>query len=280
MPSGAVLVGYDGSVDSELALAWADEMATQTQRPLHVLISEADPTQILELTSEWHAARMRELESDLSDRLLASKAPATSRELVHEPPTQALVERSRKASVVVVGARGHSLIGGVLLGSVSQHLAPHAACPVVVVRQPYDPQPRVVVGVDGSVGSRGALEFAAEEADRSDSALVVVFAWRPSSRGREPVVGVTPDPRYTAEVETAERILAESVAGLSERYPDLEVVTKAIPVAASRCLVDASHSASLVVVGSRGRGAFTGMLLGSVSQHVLAHGACTVAVVR
>jgi nucleotide-binding universal stress UspA family protein len=70
------------------------------------------------------------------------------------------------------------------------------------------------------------------------------------------------------------------VAGLADTWPALEVETEAIPVPPSRCLADASQAASLVVVGSRGRGAFTGMLLGSVSQSVLHTAQCPVAVVR
>ena len=70
---------------------------------------------------------------------------------------------------MVVGARGHSLLSGVVLGSVSQHVSRHASCPVVVTRTPYHPDSRrVVVGVDGSAGSRKALEFAFDHASRSD----------------------------------------------------------------------------------------------------------------
>lgn len=276
--SGAVLVGYDGSADSELALSWADEMARRTQHPIRVLISEVDPTQVLEVTSDWHAARMAQLDGDARDRLKESTAPGVSVEVVPNPPTRALIDASRESWLLVVGARGHSLLSGILLGSVSQHLARHAACPVVVVRQPHDPQPRVVVGVDGSEGSDAALEFAAAQADRTDSTLVVIYSWPSLSRGA--VIGPPFERRHREEIEAGERVVAEAVAGLSERYPDLEVVTEAIPVPASRCLADASYSASLVVVGSRGRGAFAGMLLGSVSQHVLHLAQCPVAVVR
>lgn len=280
MPAGAVLVGYDGSVDSELALSWADELAAQTRRPLDVVVSEVDPTQILEITSDWHVAKMAQLEADVTDRLKESKAPLTHLEMVEAPPTEALIARSHDAFITVVGARGHSLVGGVLLGSVSQHVAPYAACPVVVVRRPYDPQPRVVVGTDGSQTGRAAVEFAAEQADRTDASLVVIYGWRSLSRHGGFLTGAPTDRRFNEELEMAERILGESVAGLRDRYPDLELVTEAIPVSARRCLVDASHSASLLVVGSRGRGAFSGLLLGSVSQHVLHHAECPVAVVR
>lgn len=280
IPAGAVLVGYDGSVDSDLALSWADEVARDTQRPLCVLISEVDPTQVLEMTAEWHTARIARIEADARDRIKESRAPFTSVDVVSVPPTAALIDASARGSLLVVGARGHTLLSGVVLGSVSQHLARHAACPVVVVRQPHDPQPRVVVGVDGSAASRQALDFAAPQADRTGSSLTVVNGWRSLSHGRGALPGSTFERRYAEEVDAAERLLAESVAGLAETWPDLAVTTEAIPVPPGRCLADASQAASLVVVGSRGRGAFAGMLLGSVGQSVLHQAHCPVAVVR
>jgi nucleotide-binding universal stress UspA family protein len=276
--AGAVVVGYDGSADSDLALAWADEVARDSNRPIRVLISEVDRTQVLEVTSDWHAARMTQLDADARDRLKGSAASEISVDLAKDPPSKALIDASAEAWLVVVGARGHGLLSGMLLGSVSQHLARHAAGPVVVVRRPHDPQRRVVVGVDGSEGSSAALDFAAAQADRTGSALVVVHGWH--SLANSAVVGPPFEHRYAEEEQVAERVVAESVAGLSETYPDLEVDTETIPVPPGRCLADASQTASLVVVGSRGRGAFAGMLLGSVSQHVLHQAQCPVAVVR
>jgi nucleotide-binding universal stress UspA family protein len=221
---------------------------------------------------------MTQLDADARDRLKGTTAPDVSVDLANDPPSKALIDASTAAWLVVVGARGHGLLSGMLLGSVSQHLARHAAGPVVVVRRPHDPQRRVVVGVDGSEGSSAALDFAAVHAVRTGSALVVVHAWH--SLANSAVVGPPFEHRYAEEEQVAERVVAESVAGLSETYPDLEVDTETIPVPPGRCLADASQTASLVVVGSRGRGAFAGMLLGSVSQHVLHQAQCPVAVVR
>lgn len=279
-PANAVLVGYDGSGDSELALSWAIRVAEQRRLPLRVLVSEIDPTSILELTSEWHAAKMAQLEKDAGDRTRNADVPAVAVDLTRDPPAVALIDASAEAALVVVGARGHSRLSGVLLGSVSQHVARHASCPVVVARQPYDPSStRVVVGVDGSGGSREALEFAFDHADRIGGDVTVLHGWRSLSRGGSASLDF-PFDGYSDELRVAERVLAESVAGFSERYPDVMVSEEAIPVAPSRALADASHAAALVVVGSRGRGAFAGMLLGSVSQAVLTHAECPVAVVR
>lgn len=269
-----IVVGYDGSSDSELALDWADELAAEQGRPLRVLISEVDPTQVLEATSEWHAAKMAELEADAKDRLAGARTKDTALELVQVPPAQALIDASAHAVAVVVGARGHSLLSGVVLGSVSQHVTRHASCPVVVTRPPYQPDSRrVVVGVDGSTGSRKALEFAFDHASRSGSSVTAIHAWRNLARG-------FPGSGLIEEIQAAERVLAEALAGFADLYPDVEVTTEAIPMAPQRALADASTAAELVVVGSRGLGAFAGLLLGSVGQSVLHHGHCPVAVVR
>jgi nucleotide-binding universal stress UspA family protein len=272
--AGGIVIGYDGSGDSELALDWADALAAEQGRPLRVLISEVDPTQVLEATSDWHAAKMAQLESDARDRLAGARCRESSIEVVGVPPSQALIDASAKAAAVVVGARGHSLLSGVVMGSVSQHVTRHASCPVVVTRAPYHPEAeRVVVGVDGSTGSRKAVEFAFDHASRSGAPVTAIHAWRNAARGDS-------GEGLMEEIGAAERILAEALAGFSDQYPDVKVTTEAIPVAPQRVLADASQSAALVVVGSRGLGAFAGLLLGSVSQSVLHHAQCPVAVVR
>ena len=279
-PEGAVLVGYDGSGDSELALSWGDRLAADRGRPLHVMISEVDPTQILEITGDWHVEKMARLRRDAEDRLKGARSTQTSVEVVEKPPSEALITSSQHASLVVVGARGHSLVSGVVLGSVSQHVARHAFCPVVVTRPPRDPDStRVVVGVDGSGGSKRALDFAFDHASRSGGPLTVIHGWRNLSRGTGVSAGYPLD-SDADEVNMAERIITESLAGFAERYPDVHVTEEAIPVAPHRVLADASQSASLLVVGSRGLGAFAGLLLGSVSQALLHHAECPVAVVR
>ncbi len=272
--AGEIVVGFDGSGDSELALDWADELAGEQGRPLRVLISEVDATQVLEATSDWHAVKVAQLEADARDRLGAARAVDKEIEIASVPPTQALIDASARAAVVVVGARGHSLLSGVVLGSVSQHVTRHASCPVIVARAPYHPDTdRIVVGVDGSSGSRKALQFAFDHASRKAAPITAIHAWRNVGRG-------TGGEGLVEEIRAAERILSEALAGFSDQFPDVKVTTEAIPVAPQRVLADASQSAALVVVGSRGLGAFAGLLLGSVSQSVLHHAQCTVAVVR
>jgi nucleotide-binding universal stress UspA family protein len=134
----------------------------------------------------------------------------------------------------------------------------------------------VVVGVDGSPTSEVALAFAYDEADRRGVALVAVHTWLDDML--EPTLAAMID--WDA-IETDERaLLAERLAGWSEKHPDVEVrrlVTRDRP---ARVLVEESVGAQLVVVGSRGRGGVTGLLLGSVAHALLHHAHCPVAVAR
>jgi nucleotide-binding universal stress UspA family protein len=273
--TGEVVIGYDGSADSELALDWADQLADEQGRALRVLISEVGVSQVLEATADWHATRIHELEEDARSRLEGARTRDHTVEVTSDPAVQALVDASGSAATVVVGARGHSRMSGVLVGSVSQQVVRQASCPVVVTREAQDPSSdRIVVGVDGSPGSRKALEFAFGHADRTGAPLTVLHAWHESFVRRETEEGLA------EEISDAERLLGEALAGFTEEYPDVKVTTETIPVAPQKVLADASEAAALVVVGSRGLGAFAGLALGSVSQSVLHHARCSVAVVR
>jgi nucleotide-binding universal stress UspA family protein len=106
----------------------------------------------------------------------------------------------------------------------------------------------------------------------------VVHGWRDGSASGTTRREVPAE--FMERIAEEERLLAEAVAGVQADHPDVHLEPEAIPVVAWRALADASAAATLVVVGSRGRGAFTGMLLGSVSQQVLHHAQCPVAVVR
>jgi nucleotide-binding universal stress UspA family protein len=138
----------------------------------------------------------------------------------------------------------------------------------------------VVVGVDGSEGSRRALSWAAAEAREHQARLTVLTAW---SRPAEPVEPGYASFRGYAEVdfgELAEHQLSESVNAVLGEGTDLVVECRVVEGHAASQLIDASSAADLAVVGCRGHGGFVGMLMGSVSQHVAAHAHCPVVVVR
>jgi nucleotide-binding universal stress UspA family protein len=137
---------------------------------------------------------------------------------------------------------------------------------------------RIVVGTDGSDGSLAAVRIAATEARLRGVPLEVVCAWHPGAVGSIPAFGVgTPVAETLDELNEA---LASTLAaeGLGPDS-DLEVIATVVAGHAAEALLDASDNAALVVVGTRGRGGFAGLVLGSVSQQVAAHARCPVMVV-
>lgn len=283
MAARPVVVGVDGSADSELAVRWAVAEARRTGCPLHLvhtvprlLGKQPDP-----------AERDQRAAADLAlatARRLAADAPqlhvSVQRvEVMGLAAGQPLVESSQDAGLLVVGAVGHGRVTGALLGSVSQLVAREAHCPVVVVRETADAAAsRVVVGFDGSAQSERALTFALDRAS-SEGAVTAVHA----------VAGLTmhdsgvmwPLSRESVRREgLAEVELHEALQPWRDKYPEVRLLSEVVPGRPGRVLAAASEHAALVVVGTRGRGAATGMLLGSVSQAVLHRAHCPVAVVR
>jgi nucleotide-binding universal stress UspA family protein len=271
-----VLVAYDGSEHAELALHWAADEAVRDGVPLRVVMIDE------EANSPWGGdvwrhdpERVAHAEKMLSELGLGNSA--VERRTGHVTGT--LLELAESSSMVVVGSQGHRRSTEAVVGSVSQHLARHAPCPVVVVRAPQRPHAgRIVVGIDGSPMSDAALEYACRRAERTGEIVAAVHGWRVHTPSTDLL---SAQPRsITDAVEEKQLLLGESVAGLRDAHPDVVLVCEAIPVAPGDVLVDASANASLVVVGSRGRGYFSGLLLGSVSQDLLHRAKCPVAVVR
>jgi nucleotide-binding universal stress UspA family protein len=138
-----------------------------------------------------------------------------------------------------------------------------------------------VVGVDGSEPSHAAVAFAFAEADRLDTALVAVHAWAaplPTGPGEAAAVLASGDDR--ARYAQAAQLLADAVATGRQRYPDVPVDERLVETGALGALLDAAEHPAMIVVGSRGHGGFTGLLLSSTSQSVLHHASCPVAVIR
>ncbi len=226
--------------------------------------------------SEWADATVRELGARCR-----AEAPhvAVTEEVTSGHPAEVLIGRSTRASVIVVGSRGLGGFTGALLGSVSTAVAMHSSCPVVVVRARAGVTGPVVVGLDTSPLSRVVLEFALEAAAVRGLDLLAMQLWQQPEHDD---VFATPIPLPSpAELQQRmQRRLAEQVAGYSDKYPDVriqKIAQRGHPVSA---LTRASHDAELVVVGHRGRGGYSGMLLGSVAAGVLHHAHCPVAVVR
>jgi nucleotide-binding universal stress UspA family protein len=278
-----VVVGVDGSADSERAIDWAFTEAVRNHAGVHLV--HAVPV----LADRPGKPDVPEALREQGEQVLleaASRAPAdlgadVTREIFEGPAAAALVAASENARLVVVGSRGHGALAGLMIGSVSQHTARHAHCPVVVVRAPADARSgRVVVGVDDSDASLRALEFAFDFAAAHQRPLTAVRAWSDVVVGGGPGVGIPASSDASDRRRGELGLLHAALAEYTSQYPQVDVTATAEHGHPARVLSDASEHAAAVVVGARGRGAFAGMLLGSTSQAVMHHASCPVIVAR
>lgn len=141
-------------------------------------------------------------------------------------------------------------------------------------------QNKIVVGVDGSTESRAALAWACEEAERAGVAVTAVSVWTVAPPPSVPPFGGFPWGTSTELPDAVRSMLADVVAETQAEFPNVDIGQHVVAGNAAQELIRLSKDADLVVVGARGHGGFSGMLIGSVSQHVLAHSACSVVVIR
>jgi nucleotide-binding universal stress UspA family protein len=276
-----IVVGIDGSPVSKVAVDWAARTAALREVPLK-LVHVLNPPVVMAFPEvpipagylEWQSEEGRTLLAAAvttaeESALLIGKGPiAVTTEMVAGPSVPTLVDESTRAQMVVVGCRGRNALARGLLGSVSIGLVHHAKCPVAIIHDedPLMPHPSmapVVVGVDGSPVSERAVEIAFEEASFRGVDLVAVHAW--SDTGVFEFPGVD----WSALQSGAEEILSERLAGWQERYPDVLVRRVVVADRPAHQLLEQAQSAQLLVVGSHGRGGFSGMVLGSVSTAVI-----------
>lgn len=272
-----VVVGIDGSEQSGTALRWAAAYAARYTAPLQLVY-------VIDVPMEYGPgvtgplfdyAALRERAESVVAAAKTEAATLTGTEITtvigEGSAVLELRTRSESARLVVVGSRGFGAFRRTLLGSVSTSLARNAACPVAVIPEhEFAVDGPVVVGVDGSACSVAAVAAAFDEAARRDTRLVAVHTWSEFYRY---------DSRATMQAE-AEAVLSESLAGYAEKYPEVRVDRLVVQDRPAHAILAAAETAQLVVVGSRGRGGFLGMALGSVAQAVL-HGAdCPLIVIR
>ncbi len=273
-----ILVGVDDTPEAQIALRWAVDAAEQ--RNLAVRVVRA----YLNDLKRWPAVGMDgyvppamplgTLQHGLDEAVQFARDrlgyEGGSGWLAAEDPQNALLMEAGGAEMVVVGSRSRSRMSAAVLGSVATAVAAKAPCPVVVVRGERRTGP-IVVGTDGSPDSEDAVLFAFEEASRNGQPLRVVYCWQPPAE-------------HAASIDRAEALLkswlAESLAAYRDKYPMVKVRASVAEGRASTRLIKMSKTASLVVVGSRGRGGVTGLLMGSVSQSLLHHADSPVAIVR
>ncbi|MFI6596601.1 universal stress protein [Nonomuraea sp. NPDC050536] len=267
-----IVVAVDGSAASYAAVDWAAMDAKRRGRALRVVhVCEQvaiGQTEYCEAALAAAVDRARAIlpESDVTSELTPGHAVET------------LVAESARADSIVLGSRGLGGFAGLVVGSVSLLVAGHAAGPVVVVRD-IDPVEygEVVLGFDGSRPAEAAAEYAFEQARARGARLRAVYAWQMPPAAPY-AVGYSGYVTSTFKSETA--AMREALAPWREKYQDVQVIDDEVcdhPVSA---LINASRSADLVVVGSRGLGGFASAVLGSVSHGVLHHVQRPVAVVR
>jgi nucleotide-binding universal stress UspA family protein len=286
-----IVVGVDGSTSALHAALWAADEAAQRHLRLRLVYAnnefsfgatgglappqsffDAMQTAGFQLLADAESA-IREVHPDLDIAVnLQTAAPVPS-----------LLAQTEDALLLVLGSRGTGGFRGILVGSTAVALVAHGDCPVAVIRgATEDAAPPaegpVVVGVDGSPTSDAAIATAFDEASWRGAGLVAVHAWSEYASDHVRFQALDEGREQVEQMEN--ELLAQRLAGWQEKYPDVavrRVVTSGRPV---EQLLDQAAGAQLMVVGSRGNGGFSGMLLGSTSQALIRHATCPLLVVR
>lgn len=285
-----IVVGVDESERAQVAVRWAAAEAAHRRAPLRLVhssgyyetvIGALPPGEQLRIALRQRGTEVLAAAARVAENTARVRVDTV---LSDDPPALALLAAAREARMLVIGGSGHpGFMPGVLLGSMATQLAAHADAPLAVIRGAgADRRPErepVVVGVDGSPLSTEAIGAAFEEAALRGAPLMAVHVWSDADTTQ-----VFSQARVFFDWEpiqqTEERLLAERLAGWGEKYPDVVVERRIVKDKPPHALIEASKSAQLVVVGSRGRGGFAGLLLGSTSQSLVHAAACPVLVVR
>jgi nucleotide-binding universal stress UspA family protein len=285
MRTSAIVVGTDGA-SSRAAVEWAAREAARRHALLRIVHA---------FDWEWTSARFDsgkeylDLARQLADavtvtamdqaRAVAPTIKVEADALIGNPAPR-LLEVAEDASLIVLGNRGRGGFTSLMLGSVSQRVATHATCPVVVVRGRGDvTDGPIAVGVDDGDTTDHVLQTAFQAASDRDAALTVVRAYLPVIPlwlGDVPPAAISTPEQDTAEHTRVEDLLVP----WRQKFPQVPVEVMVSHDSAAAVLVGVSHGAQLVIVGSRGRGTITGALLGSTGMQLLHHADCPVWIAR
>ncbi len=283
-----IIVGVDGSASALQAARWAGNEAARRHLPVRIVHAVSPPalsygagvrppdgfSEVLETQGrQWLAdaeAAIRSAHPDLE----------VHADLTTGSPVTALLKASTGARLVALGSRGLGGFSGMLTGSTVVAMVARGRCPIVVVRGGGRENGPVVLGMDGSPANEPAIAVAFDEASSRGADLVAVHSWLSFSAGTAHTLGQQVLDDFDVVEANEGELLAERLAGWQEKYPDVavrRVVARDHPV---RCLLDHSADVRLLVVGSRGRGGFSGMLTGSTSQALIHHATCPLLVVQ
>lgn len=277
-----IVVGVDGSDPALAALRWSVRLARATGARIEVVTVASQLPLAAPLGVAWNSGddaldqARRAQEHSLDEVDHDGVEVVTS--LQDGQPAGVLLGAAEDADLLVLGTHGYGAVESALLGSIGRQVVTHAACPTVLV--PHDPGElgRFVVGVDGSEEALHALRWAVALARvvGADVEVVTAYHYTPVGIG-SPWVPPVPVAGEHDMRDSAQQVLDSAV----ERADAADVVverTVAEGGAAAR-LEDRAEDADLLVVGSRGHGGFTGLMLGSVSRRCLSHPTGPVAVV-
>jgi nucleotide-binding universal stress UspA family protein len=288
-PRGSVVVGVDGSPESSRAVTWAARLAHDQGRPLALLhaVRSLDAERMVGLVDSGYDRQrvlgaltasgqelVRSAAADVAER--SPEVEVVQRVLIGDPRTALLDAAADGARVLVVGSRGRGPVASALLGSVSAFAARYAPCPVVVVRPHHPGKVRhgVLVGADATPGCHEVLEAAFRTAsERALPLTVLQVVWQGLAGAG--VGGALAD----EDLDEAQLALAEALAGVQEKYPDVHVrVLHTDGIPAARLITESDHM-DLVVVGRHDRGLVNRLVHGSVSLSVVEHAQCPVLIV-
>jgi nucleotide-binding universal stress UspA family protein len=279
-----VVVGVDGSEHSRMALKWAADEAARRGSLLRIICAFVKEPKNVPIWYEPGSFDLSPGEAIVDDAfgLVATRHPSLLErvDLADQPPAVALADASRSADLLVVGARGRGGFKELILGSVSDKCIQYAHCPVAVVRADPDElplrvvRPRIVVGIDGSLGSTRALRWALGEAQIRSASVEAIYAWQ------YPPIGTFVLPPAHGYVIAGREIVQASTEYAERLAPDVPFEVNVQFAATVPALLDASEGADLLVTGSRGHGGFKDALLGSIAHQCTRHASCSVVVAR
>ncbi|WP_067429658.1 universal stress protein [Nocardioides jensenii] len=286
LPAGTIVVGIDGSTHSERALNWAIAQAQLEKRPLtllhganvrgwdglspygvdrHLVVNAVTSEAQTLLTHVHHIVTARAPDLDVVEALVIGD------------PRQVLNEASKRASMLVLGSHGRGPMTSLQLGSVSLAVSRNAGCPVVILR-PQKPDTEgngIVVGIGGHERNLAPLEFAYLQASLRSLPLTVMHGfWDPHGPMGFSLIG--PDEPGN---ENEYRLVAETIAGMSEKFPDVEVSVQLRRGLVEDCLIRAAKGMGMVVVGAHPDGVPLDVLTGSPTRALVEFADCMVAVV-
>lgn len=292
---GRWVVGTDGSLRAEKAVEWAAKRVSERTEPVPLLIIHTIPESPIPTRNEAATALTegrdyKEMVRERADRIVNEVAerirtqyPTITVEtaVVEGHPADVLAEAAADADQVVVGARGAGAPALVkMLGGVSDYVIAHAQGAVAVVPDTAEDRPGapVVLGLDDSPQGRLAMARAFQAASLRGVPLIAIIAWDYGPYDAFDAEMWTHNTKEMNEMmtEQARTLLAEKMA----EFPDVEVQIKAVRGRPEAALIEASRTAGLVVIGSRGRGGFARLMVGSTSRHVLRDSYCPVVVTR